>query len=413
MDQDKKVIQEFLKSITPTHSIEDTMFLSVMRNVESQKKKRRAYSLSRRIAVPIALALIISVTSLFPVFGNEKGSLIDVYNSYKLNRSLHDFKNQSNSMVHDQTIAPYMLSSLLEQKYGIDPVEFLETRYIYNVQPFDAVFLLLVSKEANIPVKDLIRMRKNQLEWGVIARHTNITPQQCIQFLRDFQTSYRSIPRDGFALQGRVRQIDFDNHSFFVEQFPYPIFVLRDASLFDKIQIGSPIAAKIMYNSSEYRYELLFLEVKPLRPDRPITFIGYLISLSDDTLVLGSKDSRRIVLQIPLHFSHVLMMDPNVSVGCLIKIISFTDRRGNYQIIDYFILSPEDTLGKNTDSSLANQQRIIENEETSRNYEKPIQKGPSMEIPDPEEKSIMQKKAEEIVKRRMNALQNHMKSLKP
>jgi hypothetical protein len=106
-------------------------------------------------------------------------------------------------------------------------------------------------------------------------------------------------------------------------------------------------------------------------------------------------------------------MDPNVSVGCLIKIISFTDRRGNYQIIDYFILSPEDTLGKNTDSSLANQQRIIENEETSRNYEKPIQKGPSMEIPDPEEKSIMQKKAEEIVKRRMNALQNHMKSLKP
>ncbi len=413
MDQDKKVIQEFLESITPIHSIEDTMFLSVMRNVESQKKKKRTFSLSRRIAVPIALALIISVTSLFPVFGNEKGSLIDVYNSYKLNRSLHDFKNQSSSMVHDQSIAPYMLSSLLEQKYGIDPVEFLETRYIYNVQPFDAVFLLLVSKEANIPVKDLIRMRENRLDWGVIARHTKITPQQCIRFLRDFQASYRSIPREGFALQGRIRQIDFDNHSFFVEQFPYPIFVLGDVSLFDKIQIGSPIAAKIMYNYSEYRYELLFLEIKPLRPNRPISFIGYLISLSDNTLVLGSKDGRRIVLQIPHHFSHVLMMDANVTVGCLIKIISFTDRRGDYQIIDYFILSPEDGFEKTINTFPPSQQGIAENEETSWNFEKPIHKGPSMEIPGTEEKSIMQKKAEEIVKRRIDALQNHMKSMKP
>ncbi|HPJ12110.1 MAG TPA: hypothetical protein PLE09_01760 [Caldisericia bacterium] len=412
MDQDKKVIQEFLESITPTHSIDDTIFLSVIRKVESQKKKKRTFSLSRRIAVPIALALIISVTSLFPVFGSEKGSLIDVYNSYKLNRSLHDFKNQSNSMVHDQSIAPYMLSSLLEQKYGIDPVEFLETRYIYNVQPLDAVFLLLVSKEANIPVEDLIRMRKNRLEWGVIVRHTKITPQQCMQFLRDFQASYRSIPREGFALQGRIRQIDFDNHSFFVEQFPYPIFVVGDLTLFEKIQIGSPIAAKIMYNYSKYRYELLFLEIKPLRPDRPISFVGYLISLSDDTLVLGSKDGRRIVLHIPHHFSHVLMMDTNVSVGCLIKIISFIDREGNYQIIDYLILSSEEEMKQAIDAFPPNQQGIGENKDTSWNLENSIQKGSSLETPCSEE-SVMLKKAQEIVKKRMNAFHNHMRPMKP
>lgn len=315
-------------------------------------------------------------------------------------------------MVHDQSIAPYMLSSLLEQKYGIDPVEFLETRYIYNVQPLDAVFLLLVSKEANIPVQDLIGMRKNRLEWGVIARHTKITPQQCIQFLQDFQASYRSIPREGFALQGRIRQIDFDNHSIFVEQFPYPIFVLGDLTLFERIQIGSPIAAKIMYNYSKYRYELLFLEIKPLRPDRPVSFIGYLISLSEDTLVLGSKDGRRIVLHIPHHFSHVLMMDTNVSVGCLIKIISFTDRKGNYQIIDYFILSSEEGVEQTSDTFSQDQQEIMENKDTSWNFKKSVPKESSMETHCSEE-SVLMKKAQEIVKKRMKAFQNNMRSMKP
>jgi hypothetical protein len=270
----------------------------------------------------------------------------------------------------------------------------------------------LVSKEANIPVEDLIRMRKNRLEWGVIVRHTKITPQQCMQFLRDFQASYRSIPREGFALQGRIRQIDFDNHSFFVEQFPYPIFVVGDLTLFEKIQIGSPIAAKIMYNYSKYRYELLFLEIKPLRPDRPISFVGYLISLSDDTLVLGSKDGRRIVLHIPHHFSHVLMMDTNVSVGCLNKIISFIDREGNYQIIDYLILSSEEEMKQAIDAFPPNQQGIGENKDTSWNLENSIQKGSSLETPCSEE-SVMLKKAQEIVKKRMNAFHNHMRPMKP
>lgn len=342
MDQEKKTIQSFLHSIAPSHIVEDNKFLSIMEKVESHQKSRRVATITRRFAVPVTLALLIFVTSFFPVFGSEKGSLIDVYNSYKLNRSLDAFKNTSIAMPHDQSIAPHLISSLLEQKYGIDPVEFLETRFIYNIPPFDAVFLLLVSQEANIPIQDLVQMRKNRLEWGVIARHTNVTPYQCIQFLRDFQSAYQTTPKEGFVLQGRIRQIVLENSSFFIERFPHPIYIQRETALLETIQIGSPVAIKVMYNYAEYRYELLFIEIKPLRPNGPISFIGYLIALNQDHLVLGAKDGRRIVLKIPPHFSHVLMMDSDVTTGCLISILSFIDRHGNRQMIDYSILTPDE-----------------------------------------------------------------------
>jgi hypothetical protein len=356
MDQDKKTIQTFLNSTTPSHIVEDTKFLSIMEKVESHQKSHRIATMTRRFAVPVTLALLIFITSFFPVFGNEKGSLVDVYNSYKLNRSLDAFKNTAIAAPHDQSIAPHLISSLLEEKYGIDPVEFLETRFIYNIPPFDAAFLLLVSKEANIPIQNLVQMRKNRLDWGVISRHTNVTPYQCIQFLRDFQSAYQTTPKEGFILQGRVRQIILENSSFFIERFPYPIYVRGETALLETIQIGSPVAIKIMYNYTQYRYELLFIEIKPLRPNGPISFTGYLIALNQDHLVLGAKDGRRVVLKIPSHFSHVLIMDSDVEIGCLISILSFTDRNGNRQMIDYSVLSsPDDAIrGKNQDSSPQN-----------------------------------------------------------
>ncbi|MDD4028608.1 MAG: hypothetical protein PHI40_01090 [Caldisericia bacterium] len=388
MDQEKKSIQTFLNSMAPAHVVEDNMLLSVMDRVETHKKTRKVTTFTRRFAVPVTLALLISITTFFPVFGSEKGSLIDVYNSYKLNRSLDEFKNSSTTMSHDQSIAPYMISSLLEQKYGIDPVEFLETRFIYNIPPFDAVFLLLVSKEANIPVQDLVQMRNNRLEWGVITRHSNVTPYQCVQFLRDFQAAYQTIPKEGFALQGRVRQINSENSSFFIERFPYPIYVQGETTLFDTLQIGSPVSIKIMYNYAEYRYELLLIEIKPLRPNGPISFIGYLISLQQDHLVLGAKDGRRVVLKIPSHFSHVLMMDSTVTTGCLIKILSFTDRSGNHQMIDYSILTP-------TNESLQ-----VENQSSQKGTpNKPIdvfQKQKTHNIP--EENSAMEQSTDELKK---------------
>ncbi len=95
------------------------------------------------------------------------------------------------------------------------------------------------------------------------------------------------------------------------------------------------------FNPFDNRFELQSYDITPLKPSRPVTFIGYIISLSSDTLILGSKDSRRLVLKIPPHFFNTLLQDGKVKKGALIKITSFSDRNGENQAIRYSILNEE------------------------------------------------------------------------
>ncbi|MCK5848231.1 MAG: hypothetical protein KAH01_03435 [Caldisericia bacterium] len=336
MYQDK-VIQDYLKKIDPEHVVEDNMLLSIMDRIEKSRKdyKRKKHLL--QFITPFAVILIIAVTSIFPVFGSEKGSLVDVYNSYRVNKSIDDLTKSTEMMKQDQNVRSFMYSSLLENEYEIDPVELLELKYSHNIPPKEAAVLLLISKRTNVPIEKMIAMRKRRMDWGLIAKRSRISSEMVISSIKSLQKKYIDTPKDGFVINGRITGINRSINCFFVERFPYPIFFSPNDKVIEALRIETPVSVELKYNSEQVKYFASVVHVRPLSPNRPIFFIGNVISIHSDTLVLGLINGRRLVLKTPVHFSKMLRGDEHIEIGSRMRIVSFVNRDGVNCMINYWI----------------------------------------------------------------------------
>ena len=215
-----KEIKRYLNEINPGLEVEDNMLISIMDRVEESKKGYRRRKHFLQFVTPFALVLLLAVTSIFPVFGSEKGSLVDVYNSYKVNRSINDLEETNETIKEDQNVKSIMYSSLLEKEYEIDPVELLELKYSHNIPSKEAMVLLLISKRTNVPIEELIDMRKRRMDWGLIAKRSRISSKMVVSSIESLNKKYIETPKDGFFVNGRVTNVNNNVNCFFVDFTP-------------------------------------------------------------------------------------------------------------------------------------------------------------------------------------------------
>lgn len=287
---DEEQIRDFLKnSLEPIHA-HDCIYTKVMLRMQSNKRKSWNLFFVLKRVVPLTLVLIMMMGIVFPVFGKE-GSLIDIYNSYRVHQNLNTLNStessNSENAYRDTSIGSYYLSSLLEKEYSIEPGSLLQIK-AQNPDDRETVALIVLSKLSGRPPEEILDLRKQNLSWGRILAYYQINPREAIFHFATLRQKIMDSLERRFVLRGTIDTINDQNGIFYITGIPFPVQITLDTIKPENLEPGSIVAVDVVdYGDSQ---NVQAVQINVLQEEK----IGFAI-LRGEVL---ERDQNTILLQL-------------------------------------------------------------------------------------------------------------------
>jgi hypothetical protein len=300
MMRDEEQIRDFLKnSLEPIHA-HDSIYTKVMFRLQSTKRKSWNLLFLLRRIVPLTLVLVLMMGILFPVFGKE-GTLIDVYNSYRIHQNLNTLNSNNNvtseNAYRDSSIGSYYLSSLLEKNYGIEPGSLLQIK-AQNPDDLETVALIVISKLSNKTPEEILNLRKQNMSWGRIVAYYKINPRAVIfHFTTLREKIFDSLERR-FFVRGTIESINPLNGVFFITGIPFPIQITIDTEKPQALEAGSLVQVDVVdYGDSQ---NVQAQQITVLKEEK-VGFIilrGEVLERDQNTILLQLRTLQKVRIQL-------------------------------------------------------------------------------------------------------------------
>jgi hypothetical protein len=301
MMRDEEQIRDFLKdSLEPIHA-HDSIYTKVMFRMQSTKRRSWNLLFIFKRVVPLTLVLVMTMGIFFPVFGKE-GTLIDIYNSYRVHRNLNTINTSSTTQgenaYRDSSIGSYYLSSLLEKDYNIEPGSLLQIK-AQNPDDRETVALIVLSKLSGKTPEEILLLRKRNMSWGRILAYYKINPREAIFHFATLQQKIVDSLERRFVVRGTIDTINEQNGIFYITGIPFPIQITLDTIKPQALTAGSIVAVNVVDFGDSQNVQALQIAVLQQENIGFIVLRGEVLERDQNTITLQLlRNQKKIRIQL-------------------------------------------------------------------------------------------------------------------
>lgn len=305
-----------LKEFTKEIKAESKIYYKVIERYESSKNRRKAFIPVFKILVPITLSILIVFSTIFPVFGSN-GTLVDVINTYRINRSINELKNVYSTPTSGESETPInsaTIQTLFEKEYGLNPQEVYKLK-VKNQDDTEIITIVIVSRLTNVEPEELINLRHNNYSWGIIARKKGVDPRIAINQLQQFRRKLE-MQEKTLLIRGEVEAYVPEIGSITINTFPLKIYLGENTEIYGTIEEGKNLEIEAKYIIPSNLVQAV--RVKELNPQilGIQSIIGKVVSINENSISLLLKDgsikevefTQRTILLPP----HIPLMPGNI-----------------------------------------------------------------------------------------------------
>lgn len=329
---EEETLKQELKEFTKEIKAERKIYYKVIERYELSKNRRKSFIPIFKIIVPITLSILIVFSTIFPVFGNN-GTLVDVINTYRINKSISELKNVYSSPDFGESETPInsaTIQKVFEKEYGLDPQEVYKLK-VKNQDDAETITIVVVSRLTNVEPEELINMRRNNLSWGIITRKKRVNPRIAINQLQQFRRKLEMREKP-LLIRGEVEAYIPEAGSITINTFPLKIYLGENTEIYGIIEEGKNLEIEANYIIPSNLVQAV--RVKELNPSviGIQSIIGKVVSINENsTISLLLKDGsireigftpRTILLppHIPLMPGNIVRVDNINDNGHLIAL---------------------------------------------------------------------------------------------
>lgn len=330
MTEEEKLKLE-LKEFTKEIKAEKKIYYKVIERYESSKNRRKSFIPIFKIIAPVTLSILIVFSTIFPVFGSN-GTLVDVINTYRINKSISELKNVYSSPTFGESEHPInsaTIQTVFEKEYGLDPQEVYKLK-VKNQDDTEIITIVIVSRLTNVEPEELINLRHNNYSWGIIARKKGVDPRIAINQLQQFRRKLE-MQEKPLLIRGEVEAYVPETGSITINTFPFKIYLSESTKIEGTIEEGKNLEIEAKYIIPSNVVEAV--RIKELNPSiiGIQSMIGKVLSINENSISLLLKDGtikeveftpRTIFLppHIPLIEGNVIRVDHINDSGHLIAL---------------------------------------------------------------------------------------------
>ena len=291
-DEERDLANKINEILESSISADRGIFYRALSSYKYEKSRvNKKYSLFK-IMIPVTLAIIIATSTIFPVFGSN-GSLVDVYNSYRVNKEISCLHtafcdNGKNNNEQDSELMHVGINSFIEKEFNIDPLT-INKLYIQGIDERDLITIVLLSKIINRSPIDVVEVRKKGGGWGIILRKNQINPSKIIFGLRDAKNKINQ-KTTKLILRGSIEAFSEGNEAIILDNFPYKIYMSNNTLIENSIIPGKHYEIEVDYQSSENVFQAVKIKEQNLMKIGIRWVLAQIISIDGNSLTIRLKD---------------------------------------------------------------------------------------------------------------------------
>jgi hypothetical protein len=291
-DEERDLANKINEILESSISSDRSIFYRALSNYKYEKSKiNKKYSLFKIIA-PVALAILIATSSIFPVFGSN-GSLVDIYNSYRVNKEISCLHtafcdNGKNNNEQNSELMNVGINSFIEKEFNIDPLT-INKLYIQGIDERDLITIVLLSKIINRNPIDVVEIRKRGEGWGIILRKNQINPSKIIIGLRAAKNKINQ-KTTKLILRGSIEAFSEGNQTLMLENYPYKIYISNNTLIESSLILGKHYEIEADYQSSDNVFQAVKIKELNLMKIGIRWILAQIISIDGDSLSIRLKD---------------------------------------------------------------------------------------------------------------------------
>lgn len=248
IDEERELSNKIKGILDSSISSDKSIYYRVMNNYELEKSKgKKKYPFIFKLLVPVSLALLIVTSSIFPVFGSN-GSLVDVYNSYRVNKEISGIQLNSNNQSDNKNNTELLqveLKSLIEKEFNVDP-SVVNKLYVQELDEREIVTIVVCSKISKRDPIEVINMRK-KIGWGRYLRQNQIDPSTVINGLRNVKSKLNQNVKH-VILRGTIEA--FSGGTLILDNFPFKIYLTNSTIVENPLAEEKQYEIEADYNSA-------------------------------------------------------------------------------------------------------------------------------------------------------------------
>jgi hypothetical protein len=247
MLRDENDIRSSMHHLLDEISAQGDHFSKILQRMDSEKKVRSKQRSVFRIVAPAFLSLILTVSLVFPVFGNES-NLLDVYQNYRIHQSFNELDRIQNTAMgsqNNQELQQFIINTLLEKDFHLSPVQ-IQQIMAQNIGNREMIAVAVLSRISN-QQPDLILEQRRHSNWVGTLRKHRVPPARMIQEMRNLIDAHENKVAQIFLVRGMVEAYSPDTGSILLDGVPFKIHLLPDTRFASPVQIGMDIDVEAVY----------------------------------------------------------------------------------------------------------------------------------------------------------------------
>lgn len=323
INEEKKLKQE-LKKLTEGIEVEKSIYYRAIARYESSLKEKKRFTPLFKIIIPVTLSFLLIFLSVFPVFGNN-GTLIDILNTQRINRSISSLKNISASQTENKSnsaVDSTIIQTILEKEFGLDPQKIYKLG-AQNADYAETVAIVVIANLTNAEPENIVEMRRNNYGWGIIIRKRGVDLNTAMLKLEQIRRKLESREKN-ILIRGEVEAISDNTNSITINTFPFKIYLGEDTEVEGTIEEGKSLEIEASYIIPSNFVKAL--KVRELNPNAIgiQTFIGQVVSINENSLTLLLKDGNQKEL---IFTPQTLLIPPHIPLipGRIVRCDSIAD----------------------------------------------------------------------------------------
>jgi hypothetical protein len=335
MFRDDNELKSSIHHILDQITVRDDHFSTILHRMENTKKTRSKQRSMIRVLAPVFLSLILMVSLVFPVFGNES-NLLDVYQNYRIHQSVNQLDRIEDTLTgsqHHQDLKQFIINTLLEKDFQLTPVQ-IQQIMAQNIGNREMIAVAVLSRISN-QQPDLIMEQRRQSNWAGTLRKNRIPPARMIQEMRKFIREQEQRPMQVFLVRGMVEAYSPETGLIVVDGVPFKIHLLQDTRYASPVQIGMDVDIEAVYLHDSQKVGALSIRSFDPRKAGFIPISATIIHRERHILRVKMNDSgkeEQIILA-----PHIMHNPANflIKPGLQVRFIAFRDQHKGFIAIRF------------------------------------------------------------------------------
>ncbi len=247
MHNEPNEIKTIINDLVSQVSAKEDHFHHIMQRIDLNQSSHKKVNGLLRFVLPGILSIILMVTMVFPVFGNES-TLVDVYQNFRIQQHVNAIKHIEVSHPKyptQQELKQYIIHTVLEKEFQLTPLQ-IQQIVSRNIDPSEMIGLAIMSKLSRQDPDFLLEQRK-KLNWIRVVRRHGISPGSLIQEMRRFVQTHKNQVLQNLFIRGIVEAYSPETGTLLIEGVPFKIFLLPDTSFNSPINVGMDIEIEAVF----------------------------------------------------------------------------------------------------------------------------------------------------------------------